>query len=114
MILSEYCLFLSCLSVLYLYAYPAQVRSRRILEHLQVKLGDDGKYMVEDICLYAFVGNPDFIGGEEIKSQRDTGFGRLELTHHASHVLIDGGQVLQIIGQLGAAHAQIGLPAAVY
>ena len=56
--------------------------------------------MIENICLYAFVGNPYFIGRKKIKFQWDTGFSRLKLTYHTGQVLVDGRQTLQIVSQI--------------
>ena len=70
--------------------------------------------MIEYVCLYAFIGNPDFIGRKEIEFQRDTGFRRLELADHASQFLINGRKAFQIISQVSAKNAQICLTTPVY
>ena len=48
-----------------------QVCPRRVLEDTQVEFGNNGKHMIENICLYAFVGNPYFIGRKEKMCIRD-------------------------------------------
>ena len=70
--------------------------------------------MIEYVCLYALIGNPDFIGRKEIEFQRDTGFRRLELADHASQFLINGRKAFQIISQVSAKNTQICLTTPVY
>ena len=96
------------------YFQAPQITARDILEDAESEFRDYGQHMVEYVGLNAFVGNPVFHGGEEIKFDRNTGFCRLQLADHASQFLTDLREAFQIIDQVGAKHTYIRLSTAVY
>ena len=69
------------------YFQAPQITARDILEYAESEFWDYGQHMVEYVGLNAFVRNPVFHGGEEIKFDRNTGFCRLQLADHASQFL---------------------------
>ena len=68
---------------------------RRHSEYAESEFRDYGQHMVEYVGLNAFVRNPVFHGGEEIKFDRNTGFCRLQLADHASQFLTDLGRLFR-------------------
>ena len=86
------------------YFQAPQITARDILEDAESEFRDYGQHMVEYVGLNAFVRNPVFHGGEEIKFDRNTGFCRLQLADHASQFLTDLREAFQIIDQVGAKH----------
>ena len=96
------------------YFQAPQITARDILEDAESEFRDYGQHMVEYVGLNAFVRNPVFHGGEEIKFDRNTSFCRLQLADHASQFLTDLREAFQIIDQVGAKHTYIRLPTAVY
>ena len=96
------------------YFQAPQITARDILEYAESEFWDYGQHMVEYVGLNAFVRNPVFHGGEEIKFDRNTGFCLLQLADHASQFLTDLREAFQIIDQVGAKHTDIRLPTAVY
>ena len=72
------------------YFQAPQITARDILEDVESEFRDYGQHMVEYVGLNAFVRNPVFHGGEEIKFDRNTGFCRLQLADHASPLLTSG------------------------
>ena len=55
------------------YFQAPQITARDILEDAESEFRDYGQHMVEYVGLNAFVRNPVFHGGEEIKFDRNTG-----------------------------------------
>ena len=81
------------------YFQAPQITARDILEDAESEFRDYGQHMVEYVGLNAFVRNPVFHGGEEIKFDRNTSFCRLQLADHASQFLTDLREAFQIIDQ---------------
>lgn len=89
------------------------IASRRVLEHPQVELGDDGQHMVEDIRLDAFVIHPHHRIRKEIEFHRQSRLRRLQLAHHQGHPLVDRHLVAQVPLQIGTEYPEVGLVQAV-
>ena len=72
------------------YFQAPQITARDILEYAESEFRDYGQHMVEYVGLNAFVRNPVFHGGEEIKFDRNTGFCRNWRTMQVSSLLTSG------------------------
>ena len=74
----------------------------------QMKLPDNGEYVVEYIGLDPFVIGPGGGRREAVDLQGQAVGGRCQLAHHQGHVLANAGVGVQVGIQVGAQGAEVG------
>lgn len=70
--------------------------------------------MVKDVGLDIFVVNPVFDAGKEVEFDWYPFFVWLELAHHAGHIVVYFGVIVEVLLKVGAKDSYVGLAAAVH